>query len=140
MDHVRIDTTELGALAASFDDSLESMPRETRAVVQKGSLNVKNDAKGRVGSGGYVGAYGSTITYDTIETPNRITGEIGPDREKQAGGGRKRTPGNLAWILEKEYGTPWSAPKPHLGPALDAEAPRFEKALENLAVKTLEGL
>ena len=140
MEYVRIDTDEAGKLAATFDDAFETLPRGTRAVVQKGSLNIKNDARERIGRGGYIGAYGSTIGYETTERPDLVVGEIGPDKDKQVGGGEKRTPGNLGVFLEYEYGTPWSAPKPHLGPALDEEAPRFERALEDLAVRALEGL
>ena len=138
MGNVRVDTSDLGKLAARFEAAAEDLPRGARGVVEKGSLNVKNDARKRVGSGGYIGAYALTIGYDITETPARVTGEVGPDKSKQVGGGPKRTPGNLGPLLEYEYGKPWSSPRPHLGPALDAEAPRFEKAMEDLALKVID--
>ncbi|GIF08660.1 hypothetical protein [Actinoplanes siamensis] len=137
MDELRIDTSDVGKLAAQIDQAVTILPREIRPVVQKGALNIKQDAKKRIGYGGHAGQYAATIGYESEETRTGAWAEIGPDKEKQVGGGKHRTPGNLGTLLEYEYGTPWSAPKPHLGPALEAEAPKFEKALEAVMLKAL---
>lgn len=137
MDEIKADGRGLKRLSAHLDESADKALRDIRAVVTRGALNIKKDAQKRVGRGGYVGAYPTTIGYDTQILADGMWAQIGPDKDRQAGGGKHRTPGNLGVLLEYEYGTPWSAPKPHLGPALLAEAPRFEKALEDAVVKAL---
>jgi len=101
--------------------------------VQRGALNIKKDAQQRSSGIAHAPLYPYTITYDSHQTPTGGWAEIGPDPDKQVGGGPHRTPGNLGAILE--YGTPRNAPIPHLAPALEAEEPRFVKALGDIAVK-----
>ncbi|GIF14788.1 hypothetical protein [Actinoplanes teichomyceticus] len=127
MDELRIDTTEVGKLAAQIDHAVEVLPREIRAVVQRGAFNIKRDAQKRIGRGPYLPAYARSISYDSRETPTGAWAEIGPDKD--------RPQGPLGNILE--YGSPGRAPIPHLAPALAAEAPRFEKALEDVVLKAL---
>ena len=69
-----------------------------------------------------------TITYDTTETSTRVVGEIGPDRSR----GRAAALANIP-----EYGTVNNPPIPGGIPAVAAEEPRFEKAMQDLAVKAL---
>jgi hypothetical protein len=131
VDELRVDASDLKRLAASIDHTVAIVPAKVRAVVQKGALNIKKDAQRRVGRGPYIRRYASAITYDTQETPTGASAEIGPDKNKAQGA--------LGNLLEYEYGTPWSAPRPHLGPALEAEAPRFEQALEDAIVEAVLG-
>lgn len=138
MDQLRIDASDLKRLEARIDQAADLLPHQIRPVVQKGALNIKEDAKRRVGWGGYAGQYAATLGYESHENPTGAWAEIGPDKDKQVGKGEHRTPGNLGLLLEYEYGTPWSAPKPHLAPALAAEAPRFERALEDVVMKALD--
>jgi len=128
----------LKGLIADLERAAAVTPVETRKVLQKGALNVKTGAQARSRGIGHAPMYPSTITYDTTEKGWTFEAEIGPDPDKQLGGGRHRTPGNLGAILE--YGTPHSAPIPHLGPALEEERPKFERALEDLGYRSLEGL
>lgn len=127
----------LDALAADLAEALADSPDEVRKVLQKGALNIKNDARARVAGIAHAPRYPYTITYDTSTKGPRSEAEIGPDPDKEVGGGPHRTPGNLGAILE--YGSVNNAPVPHLGPALDAERPRFERALSDLEVRLLEG-
>lgn len=95
------------------------------AVVAKGALNVKNDAKRRVQAGTkgrgktHVTAYPYSIGYDLGHVLGASSAIIGPDKDKRQG-----ALGNLL-----EYGSVNNAPIPHLQPALDAEAPKFEAAI-----------
>lgn len=126
----------LDGLAADLAEASAAAPDETRKVVQKGALNIKKDAQKRSSGISHAPTYPYTISYDTTPTLFGATAEIGPDKDKQVGGGPHRTPGNLGAILE--YGSVNSAPVPHLGPALDAERPLFERALADLEVRLLE--
>ena len=103
-------------------------PAEVRKVVQKGALNIKTDARKRITGLRHAPFYPLAIGYDSKETPTGASAEIGPDKEKKQG--------DLGNILE--LGTPKNAPRPHLVPALAAEGPRFERALEALGVRLLE--
>lgn len=127
----------LNALAADLDRAATISPDEVRKVTQKGALNIKKDAQRRSSGIAHAPTYPYTITYDTEQRGTRTEAEIGPDKDKQVGGGPHRTPGNLGAILE--YGSINNSPRPHLGPALEAEAPRFERALSDLEVRLLEG-
>ena len=116
---------EVERLVKTFDEALtESMPA-VRAVVQKGALNIKNGARQRISGHAHAPAYPSSITYDTKIGPTSAEAEIGPEKGKRQGA--------LGNILE--YGTVKNAPIPHIRPAADEELPRFDKALEDLAVK-----
>lgn len=125
------DVSDLKRLAATIDQSIPVALRDVRAVVARGALNVKKDAQTRVGRGPYTPRYASAISYDSHQITTGAWAEIGPDKDKAQG--------PLGNLLEYEYGTPWSAPTPHLGPALEAEAPKFEKALEDVLFKALGG-
>lgn len=119
----------LEVLAADFAEAAKVAPEETRKVVQKGALNIKNDARKRISGLAHAPRYPMSITYDTMLTPGGGAAEIGPDKDK------KGLQGSLGNVLE--YGSKNNAPHPHLAPALEAERPKFEKSLEDLAVRAI---
>lgn len=103
--------------------------KDVRAVVEKGALNIKKDAAKRIGGLAHARAYPRSISYDMRQSLLGPTAEIGPDKSRRQG-----ALGNLL-----EYGSVNNPPHPHMRPAADAELPKFAKALEDLAVKTLGG-
>lgn len=103
------------------------------AVVAKGALNVKTEAKANVLKSAPVhnGGAHNTITYDAPHlVGTRIESEIGYDR----GAGRAAALGNL---LEYGGGGDRSPAHRDLGRALDAEEPRFEQAIATMAMRPL---
>jgi hypothetical protein len=118
---------EFTALLRELERVPEVAVKDLRAVVQKGALNIKKDAARRISGLRHAPAYPRSISYDSHETATGAWAEIGPDKDKRQG-----ALGNLL-----EYGSIKNAPRPHLGPAADAEEPKFVKALEDLAVKAL---
>ena len=121
----RIDVSDVNRLAATIETKTQRVGADAAAVVRKGALNVKTDARRLISGLAHAPAYPYSIGYD-VEGDGRfgaIAAEIGPDKAK--------TQGALGNILE--YGTVNNAPFAHLGPALDREAPGFEKALADLA-------
>lgn len=72
--------------------------------------------------------YAETITHDLEVDAGVIAAEIGPDKTIN---GQAR----LAHIFE--YGTATLAPRAHLGPALDLEAPKLTAELEHIAGSVL---
>jgi hypothetical protein len=68
------------------------------------------------------------VSYDVFHTfAGNSHAEVGPDKAKRQG-----ALGNII-----EFGTPKNAPIPGGLPALETEAPRFEKALGELGERLL---
>lgn len=120
-------TADLRALAAELEVAAMVAPAETRKVVAKGALNIKRDWQERWSGLKHAPALPAAITYDSHETPTGGWAEIGPDKAKRQG-----ALGNLL-----EFGSLKNPPRPGGAPALEAEAPKFEKALESLALRSL---
>lgn len=125
-----IDTSELDVLSADLRRAPATLTKDARAILQKGALNIKNEARKFASGIAHAPHYPSSITYDTRFTANSVEAEIGPDRA--LGPGKQ---GFLGAILE--YGGIHSGPMAHMGPALDREGPRFEKALADAAVESI---
>lgn len=117
-----IDASELRALTADLRDAEVKTPQAVWKVVEKGALNIKNDARRAASGLAHAPAYPFSIGYDVKVGVGGTEAEIGPDKGM--------TQGALGNILE--FGTVNNAPIPHLAPALDGEAPRFVKALEDV--------
>ena len=130
MSGVEFEDREVRLLSEDFMAAAAAAPKETRAIVQKGALQIKTGARRRTAGIKHVPALGNAITYDSHETPAKIWAEIGPEQDRRGG--------NLAHFVENEYGTPWSAPQPIMAPEAEAEAPRFERAMQDLADRVLE--
>lgn len=120
-------TDEVAAVADILAQAPDVALTAVRGVVAKGALNIKQDAQRRVTGLRHAPAYPRSISYDTHETAGSVWAEIGPDKSRRQG-----ALGNLI-----EYGSKKNAPRPHMRPAADAERPRFEAALEALAVKAI---
>src|SRR5688572_1271855 len=76
---------------------------KARAVVSKGSLNIKNEARRNAPGSGAAKHYPASINYDITQTPVEIMGEIGPAEGRHQWG-----LGNLF-----EYGSAHNPPHPH---------------------------
>lgn len=126
---IKVDPGEVKELREILARAAGAAPDEARKVVSKGLLNIKNDAKKRVSGLAHAPAYPRSITYDTGSSATAAWGEVGPDKAKRQG-----ALGNLL-----EYGSVHNAPIPHIGPAADAELPRFEQAMTDMAARLIEG-
>lgn len=111
----------------------------SRAVVQKGALNVKNDFNDSFReSSSFKGVAGS-VNYDTKFTPSGVAAEIGPDKDRYPGipgPGRTRPAApiaNIAVFGGARGGGTVPDPMKHL----DTEAPKIEAAMSALLGKAL---
>lgn len=125
---MKFDGSELRGLEVSLAKAMAGAMKDVTAVVAKGALNIKNEARRLSPKGGHVRQYPNSITYDMRMSVRGPMAEIGPDKEKRQG-----ALGNLL-----EYGSVNNGPHPHMRPAAQKEQPRFEKALEDVAIKALE--
>jgi hypothetical protein len=124
------ESSDLERLLTDLNDASVKIGPAVRAVVSKGALNVRRDAKNafedqRVGN--YLPLYGSSITYDLDTVGHVTTAVIGPESGKPQG--------SFGGVVE--YGSPTSPAMPHLNPALDAEEPRFVDQVGDAAVRAL---
>jgi hypothetical protein len=120
----------LDGLAADLVAADREMLGEVRAVTQKGLLNIKNDWKRTWSGHRRIRMLPNTITYDTTQSGNQVSGEVGPEHGRRGA--------SLANLIEYEFGGPKSAPIPGGAPALERETPRYSKALEDAIVAKLE--
>jgi len=126
---LRVDTGDIDRWVLTLDKATSAAPDEAAKVVEKGALNIKNGARERISGLRHAPAYPRSITYDVWRDLRGPLAEIGPDKNKRQGA--------LGNILE--FGSPTSAPHPHMRPATEEELPRYEKAMEDLAARLLEG-
>lgn len=118
----------LKALAADFELAVKHVPGDVRKETQDSALRIKTDWRRRWSGFKHAPRLPYAVTYETKVLGGLIDAEIGPDKDRPQG-----ALGNLF-----EYGSVKNAPIPGGAPALEAERPRFEKAIESLAVKSLE--
>lgn len=111
-----MEMTTLTGLVRVLERAAAEITPKAVAVVAKGALNVKNEARknAQASAGTHAKLYPGTITYDP--TDGGLAAEIGPE---------KRGQGNLGPILEYGNGGAKNPPHRDLGRALDVEEPRF---------------
>lgn len=126
---IEVSYTGLDEFIADVDRALKITDREVRAVVEKGALNIKKDWARRWAGLRSAPSLAAAVSYDVSYGFGGVKAEIGPDKARRQG-----ALGNLL-----EFGSVNNAPRPGGLPALDAEAPRFEKALGDLVEKLLDG-
>ena len=117
---VEFDTSEVRKLAADLSRAPAESATAVRAVMQKASLNIKNDLRSQAQSSGIreAAALAGFITYDTKVGPGGITAEIGPTEGSS---------GSFAFLY---FGNSKNGPVlPDPGDALTKEAPNVEKYL-----------
>lgn len=129
-DGIDFDTGDLIKLSVDMGRTPVVTAAAARAVVQKGSLNIKNqmisEATSVLGSGS-ARYFPQSITYETRELATSATGIIGPDKARVQG-----ALGNLLY-----FGTSRDAPVLNLLGPLEAEEPRFIAALLAAAEKAM---
>lgn len=107
----------------------EKIVEHGKRVVGQGCNNIKKDWRTRWEGHPRIKHLPRTISYD-VDGGSVIHGEVGPV------GHGKGSQAPLAVYIE--FGTHKSFPIPGGQPALDAEEPRFNAAVEDLAVRILE--
>lgn len=129
MARIELDTSELDDFVEVLQQAPNVTRKQARAVVSKGALQIKNEARKNAPRGPHTPHYAASINYDITERDGLIEAEIGPVE-----GRRQRGLGNLL-----EYGSSHNPPHPHIEPALDHEEPKFIKAAEDLAAEPFDG-
>jgi len=124
---IEFDTHEITVLADAINKASRVAESDAQKVVFRGAIQIKKDAARRIRGHRRLRKLPWSIDFDTYRSLKGPAAEIGPNHSKGQG-----ALGNIA-----EYGTVNNPPIPFMRPAADAEQPRFEKAMEDLAVKAL---
>ncbi len=114
-----VDTSEVDDLARDIEREARLMPDEAARIVKRGAVKVKADARRNASGHSRAPRLAYSIGFDV--EGDGLEAVIGPDKDSGSG--------PLATFYE--YGSANDAPQPFLAPALDEEAPRFEKALRD---------
>ena len=124
MPEISIDAHEVRELAADFTRVPGELARHAIPVLSKGALNIKNQMRESFEASGNPGFrhVGRTVSYDLTTEGNELSAEIGPTKPEGA-------LANVAIFGTPRGGGTVADPRE----ALEAEAPRFEKALADLA-------
>lgn len=124
---VGFDAHEVTVLADAITKASRVAVKDTEAVVFRGAIQIKKEAARRISGHPRLKRLPRAIDFDMYQSLKGPAAEIGPNHAKPQG-----PLGNIA-----EYGTPHTPSMPFMRPAADAEQPRFERAMEALAVKAL---
>jgi hypothetical protein len=124
MADISMDDSEMRALAADLRHAADTVQGKVRPVVQKGALNIKNDIRRDLAGSTWFKGAAASVTYETKETAGGVEAEIGPDKAARGG-----ALANIAFFGTSRGGGTVRDPRA----ALDAETPRFLKALADLA-------
>lgn len=117
------DISGLNELVRDLTAAPGKAQRRVDAVVRKGAANVKNDWQRRAEGLRHAPLYPRSITFDAEWKRGGYEAEVGPDKLLPQG-----ALGNLI-----EYGSAHNPPHGDGSAAADAEAPKFEKAMSDLA-------
>jgi hypothetical protein len=119
--------SDLDRLERDLQRAVRDVVDEVRQVVSRGALNVKRDWRRRWSGHPTIRHLPDAVGYDVHGVGNTISAEIGPDKNRRQG-----PLGNII-----EFGSVNNPPIPGGLPALRAEAPRFERALTDVAERLL---
>ncbi len=117
------DISGLDELVADLRDAPGRVQRKVDAVVIKGAVDIKNDWRERASGNRHAPLYPASIGFDAGWKAGAFEAEIGPDKDKPQG-----ALGNLL-----TYGSANNPPSGDDVAVAEAEAPKFLKAMSDLA-------
>lgn len=123
------DLTELNRLEADLGKAGFRAAAAVNTTTVVAANKIKTLARSFITGLAHAPAYPYSITYDVEWDLSGVEAEIGPDKSK--------TQGALGNLLE--YGSMNNPPNPHMGPALDREAPVWMAHLAAAAGKSVLG-
>lgn len=122
-----VEVSGLRELITDLDKAGSRSIPAVRGVVAHGAVNIKKDWRQRWGGIAHAPALSGAVTYDIVFGLMTVGAQVGPDKDERQG-----ALGNII-----EFGTENNAPIPGGLPALESEAPRFERELANLGERLL---
>ena len=138
---IEIDTSEVRELIADWTRVPDMMAREGRPVIERGARNIRDQLRDEMRSSKHFKSTAKAISYDLDN--DGYGAEIGPEKGGSGALAVIAYFGGSAWSGRRRPGRGWqqgpggggTVPDPR--GALEAEAPRFEKALADKAAELL---
>lgn len=125
---MEFDTSDVDRLVADLGRIPGRMVAPMTAAVTKSSTGVRDAMRAEARGHAHSPHFPASITAEVKVKPGQIEGEIGPDKGL--------TQGALGNILY--FGTSKNGPVLNINAGLDAEAPKFQKAVEDAAGKLFD--
>ena len=129
---VTVDNSDFRRFAAQILESVDATEKGVGRVVQRGAMNIKKQMNADLAASKHFKGAAGSVTYDIRSSAafggGAVEAEIGPDKNRKGG-----PLGNIAYFGTSRGGG--TVPDPSV--ALNAEEPRFEKALADLMGKGL---
>jgi hypothetical protein len=135
-DGFTIDTTELNTLAVDLTAAGTGIAGIVRPIVHKGASNIKNQLRSEMSASRHFAGVASAIDYDMTGAGGRMVFGVGVIEAAIGPSSAPGSPGNLANVAY--FGTSrggGTVPDPR--GALEAEYPRFERAVNDALGKIL---
>ncbi|PSK96697.1 hypothetical protein CLV30_12579 [Haloactinopolyspora alba] len=129
MNRIRVDDSEVLALAADVGRISGRAVDDAAAIVEKGALNIKNGLRDAAQGHPSFPAFPNSISYDINYGAGSIEAEIGPDKN--------RTQGALGNLLY--FGSSKNAPVLDLEGPVRSEEPKFDRAITDMVDGFLGG-
>jgi hypothetical protein len=126
---VEIDITELRRFAADMNSASVRAAGDVSGLVAKGAVSIKEQMRSEMAASPHFRGAAASIGFDLVAFPDGLEAQVGPSSEPGS-------PGNLANVAY--FGTSrggGTVPDPR--GALEAEAPRFERAVDELLGRLL---
>lgn len=129
MAEMDVDVTQVYSLAKGFAQGALNIGKEAQVVVRKTAIDIESDAK-RI-------AFAKDV-HDTGDLIDSI-GHSDLRTVGQSGALEAQIEPSVDYAIWNEIGTSTMPARPFMGPALERNAPLFEKALEILAERSASG-
>lgn len=122
-----IDNSDFAAYAEALLGSVKATEKGVHGVVKRGAMNIKKQMNAELAASKHFKGIAGSVTYDMRESGafggGVVEAEIGPDKGRKGG-----ALANIAYFGTSRGGGTVADPRV----ALEAEEPKFIKALEDL--------
>lgn len=122
-----IDNSDFRRVAAAMGEGIDRLPREVRAIVSKGALNLKNVMNDDFRSSPHFKGITGAVSYDMTGDATYSEAQIGPEK------GAPGSLANIAYFGSSRGGGTVTNPQVRL----EEEAPRFAEFLADAAEKVI---
>ena len=128
-DSIRFDMSEVRALSVDLSHASARVQGDVVPLVFKGAMAIKSQMRSEMGGSMHFKGTTPAIDFDITDTATTVTAEIGP----KVGAGEIGGLGGIAYFGNSRGGGTVADPQG----ALDVEAPKLERAIDNLMGRLL---
>ena len=132
-DSVRFDMSEVRALSVDLTHASMSVQGEVVPLVFHGAMHIKDQMRSEMGGSRHFKGSAPAIDFDITDTATTVTAEIGP----KVGTGERGGAGGIAYGVGYFGNSRGGGTVADPQGALDVEAPKLERAIDDLIGRLL---